>query len=338
MKNLIIIPIYINGKGPYNFLLDTGVGPMIITEPSLIDTLGLKNLRSTKIYGLGKGEEIDAYLTQELNASVKEAHIDHIPTAILKQDVFNLSSYVGKKVYGILGFYFFDSFVVKISYTGNRLIFSSPNAKIRKKGHKIPLIIENKRPYIMVDMVTPQQKQIEAKLIVDCGASHALTMEALDGKAFPLPSSAIIANLGVGLSGPISGHVGRIPSITIGKFNFVNVTSGFPAFEAVAAQIGYNTRNGNIGAEFLRRFDTIYDYQNSSMYLKPNSSYRQKFDHDMSGIEVYIDPFDNKRYFIARVEPESPADKLGIKEQDEIISLDFKPIENYSLEQITNLF
>lgn len=338
IKNLIIIPIYINGKGPYNFLLDTGVGPMIITEPLLMDTLGLKNLRSTKIYGLGKGEEIDAYLTQEISASVKEAQIDHIPTAILKQDVFNLSSYVGKKIYGILGFYFFDSFVVKISYTGKRLQFSSPMAKTSKKGYKIPLIIENKRPYITVEMVTPQQKQIVAKLIVDCGASHALTMEALDGEAFPLPDSAIIANLGVGLSGPISGHVGRIPVINIGKFKFKNVTSGFPAFEAVAAQIGYNTRNGNIGAEFLRRFDAIYDYQNNAMYLKPNGSYRQKFDHDMSGIEVYTDLIDNKRYFIGRIEPGSPADKIGIKEQDEIISLDFKPIDGYSLEQITNLF
>lgn len=338
IKNLIIIPIFINGKGPYNFLLDTGVGPMIITEPTLMDTLGLKNLRSIKIYGLGKGEEIDAFLTQELSATVKSAQIDFIPTAILKQDVFNLSSYLGKKIYGIIGFYFFNSFVVKVNYTGKRLVFSSPEAKTRKKGHKIPIVIENKRPYMMVNMLTPQQIEISAKLIVDCGASHALTMEALYGKAFPLPDSTIIANLGVGLSGPISGHIGRIPALTIGKFKFKNITSGFPAFEAVAAQIGYNTRNGNIGAEFLRRFDTIYDYPNNAMYLKPNQSYNQKFDHDMSGIEVYTDPNYDKRYFIGRIEPGSPADKIGIKEQDEIISLDFKDIQSYSLEQITNLF
>ena len=260
IKNLIIIPLYIDGKGPYNFLLDTGVGPMIITDPSLMDTLKLENLRTMKIYGLGKGDEIDAFITQQLNVSIKEAKIERIPTAILKEDVFNLSGYVGKKIYGIIGYYFFNSFVVKVSYSNKRVSFISPLAKTRKKGIKIPLEIENKKPYINVEMITPQQKQITAKMIVDCGASHAIFMEALDGKAFPLPDSTIIANLGVGLSGPISGHVGRIPVINIGKFKFKNVTSGFPAFEAVAAQIGYNTRNGNIGAEFLRRFDTIYDY------------------------------------------------------------------------------
>lgn len=37
LHNLIIIPVYINNGGPYNFILDTGVGPMVITDPSLGD-------------------------------------------------------------------------------------------------------------------------------------------------------------------------------------------------------------------------------------------------------------------------------------------------------------
>ncbi|TKC12635.1 peptide-binding protein [Pedobacter polaris] len=338
IKNLIIIPLYINGKGPYNFILDTGVGPLIITEPALMDTLELKNLRTTKIYGVGEGGEIPAFLTSELSVTIKEATIQHIPTAILKEDVFNLSSYVGKKIHGIIGYYFFNSFVVKISYSTQRIVFSSPLEKARKRGVKFPLEIQNKKPYIIVDMVTPQQKNIKAKLIIDCGASHALSMEALDGAAFPLPDSIITANLGIGLSGPISGHVGRIPLLKLGKFSFKNIISGFPSFESVAAKIGYGIQDGNLGAEFLRRFDATYDYQNAAIYLKPNQGYRADFDHDMSGIEVYIDPNNSKRYFIGRIEKGSPADKAGFLEQDEIISLDFKWVLLYSLEEITNLF
>lgn len=338
VKNLIIIPLYINGKGPYNFILDTGVGPLIITEPTLLDTLGLKNLRTTKIYGLGKGEEIEAFITNELNVKVKEASIDHIPTAILKKDVFNLSSYLGTQIHGIIGYYFFNSFVVKVNYSAKRLTFSSPLAKTKKKGTKFTIEIQNKRPYLTVDLLTPQQKNIKAKLIIDCGASHALSMEALDDAAFPLPDSTIEANLGIGLSGPITGHVGRIPQLAIGKYSFKNILSGFPAFESVAAQIGYTTQNGNLGAEFLRRFDTTYDYQNNAIYLKPNQGYNENFDHDMAGIEVYIDPSNKKRYFIGRIEPGSPAEKAEFKVQDEILSLDFKMIELYSLEEITKLF
>ncbi|RZK55625.1 MAG: PDZ domain-containing protein [Pedobacter sp.] len=211
-------------------------------------------------------------------------------------------------------------------------------AKTKKKGTKFPILIENKKAYIIADLLTPQQKNIKAKLIIDCGASHALSMEALDGAAFPLPDSTIEANLGIGLGGPITGHVGRIPAISIGKYSFKNILSGFPAFESVAAQIGYTSQNGNLGAEFLRRFDTTYDYQNNAIYLKPNQGFKAKFDHDMSGIEVYIDPNNKKRYFIGRIEPGSPADKAGFKEQDEIVSLDFKWIVLYSLEEVTNLF
>ncbi|RZL51057.1 MAG: PDZ domain-containing protein [Pedobacter sp.] len=338
VKNLIIVPLYINGKGPYNFILDTGVGPLIITDPSLLDTLGLKGLRTTKIYGLGQGEEIEAFVTSELNVKIKEAGIMHIPTAILKKDIFNLSSYLGTEIHGILGYYFFNSFVVKINYSTKRLLFYAPQAKTKKRGTKFPIEIIIKRPYITVDLLTPQQKNIKAKLIIDCGASHALSMEALDGAAFPLPDRTIEANLGVGLSGPISGYVGRIPKIAIGKYAFKNILSGFPAFESVAAQIGYTTQNGNLGAEFLRRFDAVYDYPNSAIYLKPNQGYKSNFDHDMSGIEVYIDPNNKKRYFIGRIEPGSPAEKAGFKEQDEIVSLDFKWIVLYSLEEVTNLF
>ncbi len=337
VKNLIIIPVYINNKGPYNFILDTGVGPLIITEPTLIDTLGLKNLRTTKIRGLGQGEEIDAFLTGELSAQVKEAKINNIPTAILKTDVFSLSSYLGKKIYGIIGYYFFNSFVVKVSYTSQKVSFYPPETGAKKRGTKFPMEIINNRPYITVDMLTPQLKKIKAKLIVDCGAGHALSMEALNGAAFPLPDSSIAANLGLGLSGLIEGQVGRIPLIKLGKYSFKNIITGFPAFESVAKQIGYNTQDGNLGAEFLRRFDITYDYPNNAIYFKPNQGYDMPFNHDMSGMEVYIDP-DNKRYYVGRIEVGSSAEKYGFLEHDELIGLDFRLVDLYSLEDITNLF
>src|SRR4051794_40799259 len=63
IRNLIIIPLYINNKGPYNFILDTGVGPLVITDTTIVKDLNLKDLRPIKITGLGKGIEIDAFLS-----------------------------------------------------------------------------------------------------------------------------------------------------------------------------------------------------------------------------------------------------------------------------------
>jgi len=335
VKNLIIIPLTINGKGPYNFILDTGVGPLIITEPTMVDTLGLKVLRNTKIYGLGKGEEVEAFLSSEINVDIKNAGIKHIPTAILKKDIFNLSNYLGVKIHGIIGYYFFNSFVVKINYSTKRLVFLDPIKKVAKRGAKFPIELINNRPYVNANLTTEKAEKLNVKLLVDCGASHALSMQAYNDAAFPLPNTHIVANLGIGLNGLIDGHVARIPNLQLGKYNFKNILSGFPAFESVASKTGYKTQDGNLGADFLKRFDITYDYQQNNIYLKPNKYYREPFEHDMSGIEVYVD---NGRFFVGRIEPGSPAEKAGFIVNDEFLSLDLKIIEQYTLDEVSKLF
>ncbi|RZK21915.1 MAG: hypothetical protein EOO43_10260 [Flavobacterium sp.] len=204
-----------------------------------------------------------------------------------------------------------------------------------KKGTKFPIELINNRPFVLADMVLNNNAKHTVKLLLDCGASHALSMQALNEKPFPLPDSTIVANLGVGLNGLIDGHIGRIPAFNFGKYHFKNILSGFPAFESVAAKTGYKMQDGNLGAEFLRRFNITYDYQQNSIYLKPNNHYKEPFEYDMSGIETYVE---NDRYFIGRIEAGSPAAKAGIVENDELLSLNLKPIEQYSLDDISKFF
>jgi C-terminal processing protease CtpA/Prc len=42
--------------------------------------------------------------------------------------------------------------------------------------------------------------------------------------------------------------------------------------------------------------------------------------------------------FISRVEPTSPAEKAGIMANDEILSINFTRIRDYTLDSITNMF
>ena len=89
VKNLVIIPIYINERGPFNFILDTGVDPLIITDSSIVDPSQLNNLRSVRINGNGEGDEINAYISNNITAKIGRATMKHIPTVILKEEVFN---------------------------------------------------------------------------------------------------------------------------------------------------------------------------------------------------------------------------------------------------------
>lgn len=336
-KNLVVIPVYINGKGPYNFILDTGVGPMIITDTSIVKDLDPKKLRPIKITGLGKGAEIDALLSNEINASVGRAEISYIPAAILKEDLLGLSNYVGTKISGLLGYYFFRSFIVKINYSGRRVVFFLHDDKRRIKGEKVPIQIINSKPYVNIDLDIPGLGAISAKMVIDNGASHALSLETLNEKPFPIPPGAISANLGIGLSGPISGNLGRVKSMKLGNFTFKNVISSYPIYDDAALKTYLLNRNGNLGAEILSRFNITFDYEGGFMYLKPNITFKRPFDHDMAGIEIYSEEAKPRRFYVSRIESGSPADLAGIKEGDEILTVNFTKTSTMDLDDLSKL-
>lgn len=337
VKNLVIIPIYINDKGPFNFILDTGVDPLIITDSSIVDASQLTNLRKVKINGNGEGDEITAYISNNITAKVGASTMQHVPTVILKDDVFNLSSYLGRKIHGLIGYNFFNSFIVKINYVQSRVSFSVPQTRKKLKWSKLDLEFLDNKPYINVDLQIPDLGSIKAKLIIDCGASHALSLESYKEGVFPLPNPNFQANLGVGLSGKINGNIGRINSIKLGNYDLKNVLTSFPNYNDVAAKTKQKQRTGNLGADILKRFTVIFDYQDGAMYLKKNTHYNETFEHDMSGIELYVDDKQYTRVFISRVEPASPAEKAGILANDEILSINFMAIDTYSFDSIINL-
>ncbi|WP_316840965.1 aspartyl protease family protein [Pedobacter gandavensis] len=338
VKNLIIIPVLINEKGPFNFILDTGVGPMIISDPSITDSLKIKDLRTIKIAGLGKGNEIEAYVSSSIHARVGKASMDHVPTALLKEDLFRLSSFVGMPVHGLLGYHFFKSFIVELKYSAKRIIFYLPSHGKKIKGERIPLEMINDKPYTKIQIESPELGTLILKVLVDNGASHAISLEILNKNPFPLPPVSILANLGVGLGGPISGHIGRLPSIKVGSFELKNVLSSYPKYEEVAAKVLVNDRNGNLGADILSRFDITMDYEDGAMYLRKNGNFKRPFQHDMAGMEIFMEDNQHKRFFIGRIEPNSPAEEGGLEADDEIVYLNFVPASNYSLTEMNKVF
>lgn len=336
IKNLMVIPVFVNGKGPYDFVLDTGVGPMIITDPSIIDSLNFSNLRKIKVSGLGI-ETVEAYVSQSLDVKVGNTSIKYIPTAILKEDLFNLSGHLGLKIYGLLGFSFFNSFIVDIRYSENRLIIYDRDAKVKYRGKKIPIEIENQKPYVVGNVELPDGKLINARFLMDTGASHALSLEMFQGSEYPLPEKKIKANLGMSLSGQIKGYIGRVGKFSLGSYVFNDVVAGFPDFKTIAQKIDLSKRNGNLGADLLRRFNIQFNYQDGFIYLKTNGLSKTPFEHDMVGMVLYLDQKAYKRVLIGEIDENSPAERAGLCTDDEIIGVNFKNIEAYSLNDLTEM-
>lgn len=340
VRNLVIVKLSINDHGPYNFVLDTGVGLLLITGSNLSDSLDISNKRTIKIMGLGMGEPIEAEVTPSVSLDLSGISAKGVSAAILKKDVFGLSNYAGIPIHGILGYEFFNSFPVKINFIDSTLTVYNPLKRrmVFRKGFKVPITIENRKPYLQAKTTFKNGKSINAKLIVDIGAGHALSLENRDSIKEGLGQKFISANLGVGLTGPISGSISRIASVEIGKYRLPNVVTSFPDYNEFQSTFNTVKRDGNLGLGILKRFTILFDYAGQSMYIRPTYRFKEPFEHDMSGMEYYADGEDLNHIIINRVEPGSAADDAGVKKDDEIISINFKPVHKMTVQEIDDLF
>ncbi|MFA6084573.1 MAG: aspartyl protease family protein [Mucilaginibacter sp.] len=335
VRNMVILKLNINDRGPYNFILDTGVGIMIITEPKLIDSLNIPDKRTLRLAGLGAGEDYEAYVTAPLKIDMPGIKGVGVGAAIFKKDHFGLSNYAGIPIHGLLGYEFFNKLVVKLNFTDSVLTAYKPGKlKKIKKFEALPILIENNKPYITTTVRFCDGSERKCKLIVDIGAGHPLSLDNHRVNRWPTEKS-IAANLGMGLTGPISGEISRVTQLSIGKYGLNNVLSSFPENQNSAY---FTSRDGNLGMDVLKRFTVIFDYENNLMYLKARGNLKEPFEHDMSGMEYYAGGAGLKHVVISRVEPGSASDDIGLAKDDEIMSVNLKPVANMSLEDLDHLF
>jgi len=338
-RNLIIVPLYINNQGPYNFLLDTGVGMGLITNPNLLDSLNLPKGKEIQINGAGEGQEdLKAYVLPHLNLNFNGVVAKDMMLTILSEDVFNLSSYVGLPITGILGYQFFNSFVVRINFVEQQLTLYEPTTFKYKQsyGATMPFQLEEQRPYLYALATLQNLPQMAIKLILDTGASHALSLEQRHNSAIKVPDSAYRTHLGWGLNGSINGYIGRINSLKLNKYTFKNMISSFPDHADVAAKTNIG-RNGNLGNEVLKRFHVIIDYSRSRLTLKPNSFFRKPFEHDMSGLDIVATSEQYNRYFVSKIEAGSAAAQADILPGDEIILINNSSAKNLTISRIDEM-
>ncbi|HEY0244154.1 MAG TPA: aspartyl protease family protein [Mucilaginibacter sp.] len=336
IRNLVVIKLKINNHGPYNFILDTGVGQMLITEPSLIDSLEVYTQRPITITGFGAGENYDAYLTAPLKVDIKGLVSHNVSAAILNKDLLGLSGYAGMHIHGLLGYEFFNQLAVKVDFEDTVITVCRPkNISPFKKGVKIPMSIEQNRPYIETNVTCDDGTESRSKLIVDLGAGHAISLEHIEEKG-DFSGKVIAGNLGVGLKGLISGYLGRVKAVDLGKYKLTNLIASYPEDNFTKSLLVF--RDGNMGVDLLKRFTLIFDYSGGALYLKSNTKYHDPFEHDMSGLEYYATGNDYRHIIIDRVEPGSAGEIAGLEKNYEITAINFKSVEYMTLEQIDALF
>lgn len=341
IDNLIVIELRINNSYPLNFILDSGVKNLIITELTPNDSLELNYAKIVNISGLGKESSVEAYYSVSNQIFIGSKKLDSIPIYILKNDILQLSKHMGYKVHGLIGYDFFKNFIIEIQYSNQYINFYYPKNYIYPKKYlkaeNFPIIIENRKSYIYAKIMLESGDTTSGKFLIDTGGSLSLWLSDIKNKIIKIPDKNIDAYLGSGLSGDITGKIGRIKELHIGKYIHKNVVASFPDSASINYVVKSDNRIGTIGGEVLRRYNVLIDYTNKKISFRKNSNFYDQFTYNSLGFEIITPLPGFPVYEVLDVRKGSPADIADIKPGDKIMEIDDVNTFNIDINKIHEL-
>lgn len=340
INNLIVIRLQINNSDTLNFILDTGVTTSIINQKDALK-LQLNSQKEYWVGGLGQGEGMLARHSPENEIEISGIIGQHQDLLVMQEDKPNLSNLLGIPIHGLIGYTLFKDFIVEINYDKHYLILHTPRKyvyNLQKDQVTIPLTFFDSKPYIDAIVIQGNNSEVPVKLMMDLGASHSLLLNLLSNSSLQLPEKNIQITLGVGLSGLLSGQMGRLKKLAIGRFKFRNILANYPDTNSLGNAAKMHDRNGSVGSGLLSRFNIIIDYRHQKLVITPGKDIKRPFRYNMSGIEIETPEPGEPFYQISFIHKNSPADKAGLQAGDQIIGINNEPVSTLTLSDITNIF
>lgn len=342
-NNLIIVPVVLNGALPLKFILDTGVRTAILTQKAFTDILNLPYSRKYTISGPGGEKLVDAYVTNNVSLELPGVLGRGHALLVLEQDYLELRNYMGVDVHGILGYELFSRFIVQVDYQKKLLTLMSPERfKMKRNFQRVPIRIEDTKPYLTTPIILSDGTQLTAKLLMDSGASHGLMLDPGSDERITVPAQVVSSVIGRGLGGEITGKVGRVKTLFVGDYELHNPIASFPDpnsyFDSLKFSTGPADRNGSIGGETLSRFTIVFNFPKEEIYVKKNSSFKKGFHYNLSGLNVKAKGAKLNVFEITEVRKLSAADRAGIQEGDIITNINGFESNEISLNLINAFF
>src|SRR3989475_1748194 len=255
--NLIFTQLSINGRGPYNFAVDTGATQTVISE-KLIAEVGLQPITSTVVYGIGGAGKVDTKLYGVNEIAVGDVKIKNIPVGTFNDP---LGSQVAD---GILGTAVLSDFIITVNYPANQLELSRKRQPAPATTEVLPAWYFSN---LLLVPVSVNGKQ--GNFIVDTGAvttvlSH--NMAAQLGINQNTPGAKI--DLGIAGVGGFEGIVLKVPNVT---FKTAKNTETFPQVVAIdltqiSKMIGTEV-GGVAGYDFFSEYKVTLDYYGAEVRL-----------------------------------------------------------------------
>lgn len=327
---LITIPVTIKESETLYFIVDTGFDVNVMNEATAI-ALGFS--LSEKVSQAQPGGTIEYSVLKDVNLKIN----NDSPSLenFIVTELGNLEMLIGQKIDAILGIEFLEKFAFEVNYDTSTITMYNSIEDVETQSYsQIPILLEEKEPFMMCQVTNADGKLIDAKFKMDTGGIDAIgyNKNYYEDNKLTNENTQIQEEKGAGVGGETQGVKFRTQKLIIGNYQLENVSSG-----ATMESGGFENRDnaGTIGAELLVKFNWILDFKNQMVYLKDNSKFPKPFMNDGSGL--WIIENEQKEKLVFQVVENSPAYELGITAGSIIVEVNGKSANTISVDELWKL-
>jgi predicted aspartyl protease len=257
---LILLPVFVDGRGPYSFVLDTGATTTVVSD-ELADDLALP--RGDAQDGRGAVGKVALVKSELPSLTVGKETIESLPVSVA--DLGFLSRAMGEQVDGALGHSFLKHFAMTLDYATNALILRRPVGGTERALDECEIAFRwpnAEDPLVVVPVFVNEKGPYDFAL--DTGASS--TLISLEVAAEFGLAAKKTSQLTAG-GGP--GTVSRVQlgSLAVGVARQENLAAAASDFLVkLNAELGSKLQ-GIVGYDFLRHYRVTLDYPRGVLSL-----------------------------------------------------------------------
>ncbi|HEY2032885.1 MAG TPA: aspartyl protease family protein [Rhizomicrobium sp.] len=319
LDNHIYAEVSVNGSRPMMFIFDTGGHSIVTPQTAKALAIGVKG----NVTSGGAGDQlIQSGLTTLKSIRVGDAVVTDQAASVL---TFDAPGTEGVDEQGMVGYEFFARFITRFDYGKHTITFIDKKYFDPKTaGTPVPMRLYHQFPEIL-----GTYNGIPGRFGIDTGSREPLSLNtawAAHNNVKPPPGS-VNAQTGWGVGGPSFSDVFKGGTLTLGP-----VTIDHPLTMISTDKGGAGAAEAfpnNVGGGVLKRFAVTFDYDHSTMYLKPVTGPVADLDtFDRSGMWINGAPDGFK---IINVTKGGPAEAAGLQKDDIITTVDGKPATGISV-------
>ena len=317
LSNFLVVETQWDKHGPYHFIIDTGSSATLVT-PDLAKRYGGRargNQAPVRVLGAnGQVKLLNPINLKRLDLG--SARFEGVQALV--HDLADLSSHLGVRIDGVLGFPLFRETLLTLDYLHSEVTITPYGVPMAWPGVTIPFNNEQNTPLIPIQLGTES-----FIALVDSGSDAALSLNTVGlhpGFQYGPKPGALVATL----AGDRLRMTGRLAqALTIG------------AYVVEEPIVDMTDELSSIGGGLLRNFAVTFDQKrNQVTFFRPNFDPIKIMPLRSTGLSFTK----TAAYWrVAAVVAESPAEMLGVQGGDLCTRINDEPVSAWPVGRYTEL-